>query len=207
MTSEHTLLFAVANYVYPHYWSYWEQHLEGSSNIFTTFGIHPHMLVNGVSNRMWRELNKLITTPKSVALGETGIDMTSKCQGFSSWSKFDTQEAGREHVRANQEEAFVIHMQIAAQYGKPIIIHCRDQEMDLLLLEHYNWFTNLSIHIHNFSWSFKEYEEGNKASRNIIVCFRAAAIQNPNRNDLQQIIAKIPDNRNWCSISSNPQRI
>lgn len=74
--------------------------------IYASVGIHPH----DVDNCNWtKELEELISSPKVVAIGETGLDF------FKEWSDFK-----------KQEDLFKKTISIAHEVKKPLIIHCRD---------------------------------------------------------------------------------
>lgn len=90
--------------------------------IFATAGVHPHD-VKTIDDDTYRHLRELLSHPRVVALGETGLDY------FKNYSPQDLQ---REHFRKQIE--------LALECKKPIIIHCRDAKEDMIsiLREYYS---------------------------------------------------------------------
>lgn len=89
--------------------------------IFATAGIHPHD-VKTIDDETYKHLRDLLSHPRVIALGETGLDY------FKNYSPQDQQ---REHFRKQIE--------LALENKKPIIIHCRDAKEDMIsiLREYY----------------------------------------------------------------------
>ncbi len=104
--------------------------------IFATAGVHPHD-VKTIDGDTYRHLRELLSHPRVVALGETGLDY------FKNYSPQDLQ---REHFRKQIE--------LALECKKPIIIHCRDAKEDMIsiLREYYpNNIDNRAGIFHCFS--------------------------------------------------------
>jgi TatD DNase family protein len=85
-------------------------------------GVHPHDAAN-VDDEAWRDLTSLATDPRFVAIGETGLDYDRL---------FSPILAQRANLRRN--------LRLAAETGKPAILHCRSAEgereaQDALLAE------------------------------------------------------------------------
>ncbi|QPJ63069.1 MAG: YchF/TatD family DNA exonuclease [Candidatus Nitronauta litoralis] len=88
--------------------------------IFATAGVHPHD-VKTIDNDTYLHLRDLLSHPRVIALGETGLDY------FKNYSPQDQQ---REHFRKQIE--------LALECKKPIIIHCRDAKEDMIsILQEY----------------------------------------------------------------------
>ena len=83
---------------------------EAHPQVFAAIGIHPHDAKDCAAERL-AQLRDLAKSPKVVAIGESGLDF------FYKHSPVDAQE------RALRE-----HLKLAAELGKPIVIHCRDAE-------------------------------------------------------------------------------
>jgi len=83
---------------------------EGHPHIFAAIGIHPHDAKDCTAERL-AQLRELAKSPKVVAIGESGLDF------FYKHSPIDA-----------QEQALREHLKLAAELGKPIVIHCRDAE-------------------------------------------------------------------------------
>lgn len=107
--------------------------------VWGTFGIHPHNAKYYYSNGVQLEdkLLKCLEHSKCVAFGEIGLD-------YSDHSPSDAQ---------TQREIFAHQLQIALPFGKPLVLHCRDAEVELhhILSKHVppEWF----IHLHCYTGS------------------------------------------------------
>jgi len=77
-------------------------------SLYPTAGIHPHDAAT-TDDEMRAEIRALCSRDDCVAVGETGLDY------FKNFSP-------REEQRAN----FRWHIELAAELGKPLIVHCRD---------------------------------------------------------------------------------
>lgn len=75
--------------------------------VFASVGIHPEETCNN-----WGEFEKLISEPKVVAIGECGLDYKIGLPG--------------------QKEIFEKQISLAEKYDKPLIIHIRDAQEDLM---------------------------------------------------------------------------
>ena len=84
--------------------------------IYATAGIHPHD-VKSITEDTYAHLRQLLLHPKVIALGEIGLDF------FKNYSPHDVQ---RTHFR-NQ-------IQLAHDMGKPIIVHSRDANEDIIAI-------------------------------------------------------------------------
>ena len=82
--------------------------------IYGTAGIHPHD-VKSINNQTYDDLRDLLAHPKMVALGEIGLDF------FKNYSPQDKQ---KEHFRKQIE--------LACELKKPIIIHSRDANKEII---------------------------------------------------------------------------
>ncbi len=85
------------------------------TNVYGTYGIHPHDAKN-YQNLTSREiLNNIINNKKIIGVGETGLDF------YHNHSESSTQKkCFSEHIIASQESA------------KPLIVHSRDAEKEIL---------------------------------------------------------------------------
>lgn len=84
------------------------------SFLYAAAAIHPNYTAEAQESD-WKILKSLVTEPKVVAVGETGLDR------YWDDSPFETQKAW-----------FLRHIELAKQYDLPIIIHCREAIDDLL---------------------------------------------------------------------------
>ena len=119
--SQYHLIYAVANYVFPKHWSLWKSQVDNDSRLRVTFGIHPH-LAGQVTTDMLEELRKLAYTPECVAIGEIGIDMTTKCDCKEPCSK----SSCRRKILHHQMELLADLLVLAIDTRKPVVLHCRD---------------------------------------------------------------------------------
>ena len=109
---------------------------------------------------MWRDLHQLIQEPICLAIDETGLDYTSNCECIKQGRNCHSTVQCKERNQANQEEAFLNLLQLAARFDKPVVLHCRDHgdgtaaARVLQLIQHN--FTNLKFHRHCFSGILKE---------------------------------------------------
>ncbi len=82
--------------------------------VYAAAGLQPNYL-NGVTERDWEAVAALATQPQVVAIGETGLDRYWPDVPFPL-----------------QEEYFCRHIELSRRLGKPLVIHCRDAEADVL---------------------------------------------------------------------------
>lgn len=88
--------------------------LKSSKNVFYAAGVSPSEVLNPGKN--WIEtLEKALSMPGVVALGETGLDYFKKYGD-----------------KRSQTELFITQLEIAEKYNKPVIIHNRDAGADIL---------------------------------------------------------------------------
>lgn len=81
--------------------------------VFATLGVHPHEAGGGEAGRM-EELRDLLGHERAVAVGETGLDF------FRDYAP-----------RAAQLRLFEQHLELAAELGKPVVIHTRDTDEEV----------------------------------------------------------------------------
>jgi TatD DNase family protein len=85
----------------------------GDPRLSATAGVHPHVASTWSAERE-RWLRETLRDPRVVAVGETGLDYHYD---------FSPREA--------QRRAFEAHLALAAETGKPVIIHAREADEDL----------------------------------------------------------------------------
>jgi TatD DNase family protein len=83
---------------------------EDEDGVFAALGIHPHQ-AGGNEAQRFDELSELLRHPKAVAVGETGLDF------FRDYAPHDA-----------QQRLFERQLELAAELGKPVVIHCRAAE-------------------------------------------------------------------------------
>jgi TatD DNase family protein len=85
---------------------------EREEGVFAALGLHPHE-AGTVDGRDVDELRELLSHPKAVAVGETGLDYYR-----------DLAPRGR------QAEAFAAQAELAVELGKPLVVHTRAADED-----------------------------------------------------------------------------
>lgn len=94
---------------------------EKHESFYATIGIHPHDAAKA-SPDDFKHLTELLTHPKTLALGEIGLDYH---YDFS--------------PREVQKSVFIQQMEIAAEAKKPIVIHTREAWEDTFALLEQHW--------------------------------------------------------------------
>jgi TatD DNase family protein len=85
---------------------------EREEGVVAALGIHPHQAGGEEAGRL-DELRELLAGPKAVAVGETGLDHY------------------RDYApRDRQRELFDVQLALAAELGKPVVIHSRAADGD-----------------------------------------------------------------------------
>jgi TatD DNase family protein len=87
---------------------------EEHEGVYACLGIHPHNANEPDAHRL-DELRELLGHERAVAVGETGLDYF------------------REYApHADQRRLFEAQLELAAELGKPVVIHTRDADEDTL---------------------------------------------------------------------------
>jgi TatD DNase family protein len=86
------------------------------SEIYAIVGVHPNSAA-GFGDREMAEVREWLQAPKTVGIGETGLD-------------YHHQDASKD----DQARAFEWHLDLAAETGLPLSIHCREAYDDLLAI-------------------------------------------------------------------------
>jgi len=82
--------------------------------VYATVGIHPHE-ADSFDENIFNQIKKLAKNNKVVAIGEIGLDY------FKNYSKTD-----------NQKKLFLSLANLAKDLSLPVVIHCRDAQVDVL---------------------------------------------------------------------------
>jgi TatD DNase family protein len=82
--------------------------------VFPTAGIHPNH-VAGAAATDWDDVVAIAERPEVVGIGETGLDRHWHDTPFPM-----------------QEDYFVRHLQLSRRLRKPVVIHCREADADML---------------------------------------------------------------------------
>lgn len=113
------------------------QDLLSEWNVWGTFGTHPHNAKYYHSSSLEEKMLNCISHPKCVAVGEIGLDYAPH-----SPSDPDT-----------QRKVLVLQLQLAVGLEKPVILHCRDAEEDMLTLLMSTVPRDWKLHLHCFTGS------------------------------------------------------
>ena len=143
------------------------------TNVYGTYGIHPHEAKN--HNKINKEiiLKKIKMSDKIIGIGETGLDFY-----YNYSDENDQIKLFEEHIKASIESSL------------PIIIHSRNAEDSTYdILAKYSKKSNLKILMHCFTGSKKFVEK----LLNLDAYFSASGIITfKNSNDLKETFKSIP---------------
>lgn len=87
---------------------------EAHPGVFAAVGIHPNDAAEAAPGD-WERVVSLAEHPRAVALGETGLDRHWDRTPFPL-----------------QQEFFARHLDLADRLGRPVVIHCREADDDIL---------------------------------------------------------------------------
>jgi TatD DNase family protein len=87
---------------------------DGHEGVFAILGIHPHEAATATADDL-AALRELLRHPKAVAVGETGLDW------FRDYAPPD-----------EQRRLFAAELELAAELGKPVVVHTRAADEDTL---------------------------------------------------------------------------
>ncbi|WP_210395268.1 TatD family hydrolase [Motiliproteus sediminis] len=128
--------------------------------VFASAGVHP--LSDEIALLTADSLLEQVGHPRVVAVGETGLDYHYGAD-----------------TRAAQLEAFRLHLRVANEVGKPVIVHTREAQQDTLALlrEHASLKAGGVLHCFTESWEMAEQALalGLHISFSGIITFRNAA--------------------------------
>jgi TatD DNase family protein len=110
-------------------------------SVYATVGLHPTSIEENTPEFI-EELKELAQHPKVVAIGECGLDfyrlpdddksdIVESTFGSITLSGIET-ELRNESLKAAQAAAFEQQLELAAQLGKPVVIHQRDSRNETL---------------------------------------------------------------------------
>ncbi|XP_012587539.1 PREDICTED: putative deoxyribonuclease TATDN2 [Condylura cristata] len=114
----------------------WEELLK-EDLVWGAFGCHPHF-ARYYSESQERNLLQALRHPKAVAFGEMGLDYSYKC----------TTPVPEQH------KVFERQLQLAVSLRKPLVIHCREADEDLLDIMKRRVPSDYKIHRHCFTGSY-----------------------------------------------------
>ncbi|XP_036593232.1 putative deoxyribonuclease TATDN2 [Trichosurus vulpecula] len=133
----------------------WEDLLK-EDLVWGAFGCHPHFS-RYYNERQERNLLQALRHPKAVAFGEMGLDYSYKCTSPVS----------------DQQKVFERQLKLAVALKKPLVIHCREADEDLLSIMKKFVPTDYKIHRHCFTGKYSVIEPLLKHFPNLSVGFTA----------------------------------
>jgi len=119
-------------------------------NLWATVGLHPHEVQNNTHAQIdesLKELENLIQDDKVVAVGECGLDFY-----------FQNQNQPSQDQIKRQKDLFVAQIQLAYNFKKPLVIHCRQafEEVFEIIEANKNWLLDRAGIFHFFTGQEKE---------------------------------------------------
>ncbi|MCX7993012.1 MAG: TatD family hydrolase [Fimbriimonadales bacterium] len=145
---------------------------EGSDLLYAAVGIHPHD-ASRCSGDTLHHLRELAQHPCVVAIGEIGLDFYRDLS-----------------PRTVQHEAFHAQLQLAAELGLPVVIHCRDAYDELL--EVLRDYPSVRGVLHCFSGTAEQAQRGLELGYHLgiggVVTFKSA-------ETLRSIVRTMPHDR------------
>ena len=120
-------------------------------HIFAAVGVHPHHTVESLKLKAqsqklsqikhdMEELEKMITHPKVVAVGEVGLDRHEYEE-----TKYENYHISEEFMET-QKKYFIAQIHLAQKYQKALIIHNRETKKELLEIINKEWSDEMEFH-------------------------------------------------------------
>uniref|UniRef100_A0A8C8RKS6 Uncharacterized protein n=1 Tax=Pelusios castaneus TaxID=367368 RepID=A0A8C8RKS6_9SAUR len=154
----------------------WEDLLK-EDMVWGAFGCHPHF-ARYYTDLHERNLLQALRHPKAIAFGEMGLDYSYKCSTDIS----------------KQHKVFERQLQLAVSLKKPLVIHCREADDDLLGIMKKFVPKDYKIHRHCFTGSYSVIEPLLEHFPNLSVGF-TAMLTYSSAFEARETIRKIPLNR------------
>ncbi|KAF4027165.1 hypothetical protein G4228_018686 [Cervus hanglu yarkandensis] len=151
----------------------WEEVLK-EDMIWGAFGCHPHF-ASCYSDIQERNIVQALRHPKAIAYGEIGLDYSYKCGT----------------PIPEQHKIFEKQLQLAVSLKKPIVLHCREADKDLLGIMKKLVPPDYKIHRHCFIGSYQVIEPFLNYFPNMFVGF-TAVLTYPSAWEARDAAKKIP---------------
>jgi TatD DNase family protein len=144
--------------------------------VFATAGVHPNNIL-GEKPTAWDEVVALAEEARVVGIGETGLDRHWDDTPFPV-----------------QEEYFARHLELGRRLGKPVVIHCREAEADVLRLLRDDFAPHGPVRgvMHSFTGTAATAQEC--LAMGLYLSF-AGMLTYKNAGDLRAVAAKAPPDR------------
>jgi TatD DNase family protein len=143
------------------------------STVWASVGIQPNTVAEAQPGA-WETVERLVTAPRVVALGETGLDRHWDLTPFP-----------------QQEDYFARHLALSRRTKLPVIIHCREAEADVvrMLREDFDRHGPVRGVMHSFTGDGPTAEAC--LAMGLFVSF-AGMVTNKSAADLRAVAATIP---------------
>lgn len=144
--------------------------------IAPTVGIHPNHAAEAQPGD-WDRVVELSAMPEVVALGETGLDRHWDFTPFTT-----------------QEDYFARHLALSRKTKRPVVIHCREAEADVLRMLHEEFARNGAVSgvMHSFCGAQSTADAA--LAMGLYVSF-AGMLTYKNADDVRAVAATIPEDR------------
>ncbi|XP_035236836.1 putative deoxyribonuclease TATDN2 isoform X2 [Anguilla anguilla] len=154
----------------------WESLLK-EELVWGAFGCHPHFAkeYNEVHER---SILAAMRHPKAIAFGEIGLEYSYKC----------TTDV------VTQKQVFERQLRLGVEMRKPLVIHCRDADEDLLQIMKKEVPRDYKIHRHCFTNNYEVIEPFLQEFPNLSVGF-TALITYPRAVEAKEAVRRIPLDR------------
>ena len=141
--------------------------------MFASVGIQPNHIAEEAADA-WDQVVRLVTSPKVVALGETGLDRYWNHTPF-----------------AQQEDYFARHLELARLHEFAVVIHCREAEADTvrMLRQDFDRHGPLRAVMHSFTGEWATAEAC--LAMGLYISF-AGMVTYKNARALREVAAKVP---------------
>lgn len=147
-----------------------------SAMLAATAGLQPNTLAQADPGD-WDRVAALASAPEVVAVGETGLDR------HWDWTPFEV-----------QEDYFARHLELARRLGKPLVIHCREAEADVvrMLREDFGRHGPVRGVMHSFTGDLATAQHCLEMGLHLSF---AGMVTYKNAGDLRAVAAKVPADR------------
>jgi TatD DNase family protein len=143
--------------------------------VFASAGIHPNHCQDA-NDAQWEQIRQLALHPKVVAIGETGLDR------YWDYCPIDV-----------QTEWFARHIELSFETRKPLVIHMRECEADILgMLEQHQRDGRIIGIMHSFAG---QWETAKRCLELGMYISFAGMVTFKKSDELRSIAARIPEDR------------
>jgi len=148
-------------------------------NVFGAYGVHPLSAKEWFDDDVRRRVRELLSTPRCVAVGETGLDYQRLPEGEN-----------EDEVKKMQRTAFTEQMKLAGELDLPLVVHTREAEEDTLELMKMHLKREHKVHVHCFTSSVHLARELLDAFPNLCLGFTGVATFK-NGDDVRGVIETV----------------